>query len=100
MGTNSEKKGFDLKVHHFDTKSRRLVKETPYIRHSHAQKGVMYERSGEFFYENGEKVPPEANWVSTQATKAHKSAESPSQAAPVDAKKVTKHADKLIEKEA
>lgn len=99
MGTNSEKKGFDLKVHHFDHKSRRLVKVTPYVRHSHATKGVIYERDGAFFYENGDKVPPEANWVSSQAPQAHKASDTPSQVAPVDRQK-TKHADKLVEKEA
>lgn len=64
----NEIKPFDLKVHHIDPKSKRIVKSSPYIRHAHAEHGVMFERNGKFYYENGKEVPAEKNWMSTGAS--------------------------------
>lgn len=48
--------GFDLRVEIFDSRTGRLIKHQPYVRHSHRERGVVYERGGKYFYENGQEA--------------------------------------------
>lgn len=55
--------GFDLRTEIRDSKTGKVIRSQPYIRHVHRDKGVVYERAGQFFYENGEPAP---GWVQVQ----------------------------------
>lgn len=92
MGT-SDKKSFDLTVHHFDPKSKRISNVTPYTRHVHREKGTIYERGGQFFYLNGDTVPPGANWVAQQAPAAHSAPATSPEASWEDTKTTDKSAE-------
>jgi hypothetical protein len=48
--------GFDLRTQIFDAKTGHLIKSQPYLRHSSRDRGIVYERGGKFFYENGEEA--------------------------------------------
>jgi hypothetical protein len=52
--------GFDMRVEIVDAKTGKLLKYQPYVRHAHRDKGVVYERDGKFYYENGIENP---NWA-------------------------------------
>lgn len=48
--------GFDLRTQVRDARTGRLVKDQPYLRHCHRDKGTVYERDGKFWYETGEEA--------------------------------------------
>ena len=71
-----EIKPFDLTVHVKDTKTQKIIKVQPYVRHCHkieGQSNVLFEREGQFFHENNGTIPvaDEDNFVlKARASKA------------------------------
>lgn len=47
---------FDLKVHHREEKTGRIVRVNPYRLHCSKEFGQVYERDGQLFYPNNEPV--------------------------------------------
>jgi hypothetical protein len=66
--------GFDLRTQIFDASTGKMIKYQPYLRYTDKVKGVVYERDGVFFYENGEVADksiwgePKTKTVSRQVT--------------------------------
>ena len=46
--------GFDLRVQIFDAATGKMIRYQPYLRFSDKSKGVVYERDGKLFCENGQ----------------------------------------------
>ena len=61
-----EKQNDFLMVHHRDSKTQRITKVTDYIRHVQKFGGeshYMYERDGKFYYESGDEVKSQDNFI-------------------------------------
>lgn len=54
--------GFDLRVVIKDARTNKVIRTQPYLRHSDRNKGVVYERDGKFYHENGKEAK---NWAPT-----------------------------------
>lgn len=68
----TEKKGFDLKVHHIDPKTQRMTKITPYTMYGIRDVGEFFERGGKFYYANNEEVTDQSIIAKIKATKHSK----------------------------
>lgn len=62
-----EEKSFDLKTHHRDKKTGRVMKVTPYVMKISRDHGVRYFRDEIEYYANGDRVAPAELSISKDA---------------------------------
>lgn len=65
-----ENMGFDMRTEIRDARTHKIVKVQHYVRHSDRERGVVYERDGKFYYENGQEAQ---GWGSSKETVSTKS---------------------------
>ena len=51
-----ERKSFDLRVHHRDAKTGKIMRANPYVLHISKENGYRFERDGFEFHANGDRV--------------------------------------------
>lgn len=57
---------FDLRVQHFDPKTKKIVKENHYIMKVSQERGTIFIRDGIEYYPNGEPVHPVVPEIKTE----------------------------------